>query len=116
MSILTRQRMEKSYCLSLLFLVLCSVFFTATESSEIENSLTCSLCKLVMTGLDEAILDPTNEQEIRDWLLQVCNYITGQFETICQEFILEYTDDIIESVVGGYLDPDTVCTAISACP
>ena len=40
------------------------------------------------------------------------------FRSIKQRFNFRYDnlDDIIESVVGGYLDPDTVCTAISACP
>ena len=27
-----------------------------------------------------------------------------------------YVDDILEAIVAGYLDPNTICNAISACP
>merc|ERR1712154_419340 len=96
--------------------LLLSLFGLMPTPEGAENSIVCSICELVINGIDSAIVDPTNEQEIRDWLLKACGYLDSQIETICLEFVYEYTDDIIEQVVAGYLDPQTVCTAISACP
>ena len=57
-------------------------------------------------------------QAVADFLLNVCNSLggLGQLETMCIEFVTEYTDDIIEMLVGQFLEPEMVCTAISACP
>ena len=55
-------------------------------------------------------------QEIADWLAQACNYVGQMLEPMCLEFVLEYTDDIIDQLVDNYLNPDQVCLAIGACP
>ena len=55
-------------------------------------------------------------QDITDWLAQICNYVGPNLESMCLEFINEYTDDIIDQLVNNYLNPDQVCQAIGACP
>lgn len=81
-----------------------------------ENVLICTLCESIMTSIDESIVDPTNEQEIADYLAQICNYVGPNLEAMCLEFITEYTDDIIDQFVNNYLNPDQICAAIGACP
>merc|ERR1712243_14945 len=80
------------------------------------NVLSCTICEIILTAIDESIADPTNEQEIAEYLSQICNYVGQNLETWCLEFITEYTDDIIDQLVNNYLDPDKVCNAIGVCP
>merc|ERR1712059_123233 len=80
------------------------------------NPVICTVCEAVMKALDETLVEPSNEQAVADFLGQVCKYLGGQLETICIEFVGEYTDDIIDMLVAQYLNPDQVCTALSACP
>jgi len=80
------------------------------------NVLSCTICEIILTAIDESIVDPTNEQEIADYLSQICNYVGPNLEAMCLEFITEYTDDIIDQLVNNYLDPDKVCNAIGVCP
>jgi len=100
-------------CLSILFLLGSEVNGEIVKS---ENVLICTLCESIMTSIDESIVDPTNEQEIADYLAQICNYVGPNLEAMCLEFITEYTDDIIDQFVNNYLNPDQICAAIGACP
>merc|ERR1719228_1502017 len=81
-----------------------------------QNFVTCTICEAVMKAVDESLVDPANEQAVADFLSQVCAYLGGQWETICIEFLGEYTDDIIDMLVNQYLNPDEICAAIGACP
>merc|ERR1712117_593965 len=74
-----------------------------------ETVLICTLCESIMTSIDESIVDPTNEQEIADYLAQICNYVGANLEAMCLEFINEYTDDITDQLVNNYLNPDQIC-------
>ena len=89
-----------------------------------------------MTALDESIVDPNNEQvkrvaantfifvlifsfyfqAVADFLAQICSYVGPNLESICLEFINEYTDDIIDQLVNNFLQPQQVCASIGACP
>merc|ERR1739845_50916 len=80
------------------------------------NFVTCTICETIMTALDENITDPSNEQAVADFLAQICNYVGPNLESICLEFINEYTDDIIDQLVHNYLQPQQVCASIGACP
>ena len=47
------------------------------KATKTQNMVTCTGCKLVMSTLDELLIDPENELAIADALDEVCNY-TGQ--------------------------------------
>merc|ERR1712215_574208 len=102
---------------SVLFLMVCT-----EQEMEVEvkiddgNFVTCTICEAVMTAVDEALVDPANEQAVSEFLLQVCSYLGPNLETMCYEFLAESTDDIIDQLVDKLLDPEEVCTAILACP
>merc|ERR1712037_323660 len=97
-------------CLLVVLLVSCGP--VSSSGSEDENFLTCTLCEGVMKALDEALVDPASEQAVADFLLQVCSYVGDNLESICNEFLAEYTDDIIDQLVDKFLNPDEVCKAI----
>ena len=47
------------------------------KTAKTQNVVTCTGCKLVMSTLDELLVDPENELAIANALDEVCNY-TGQ--------------------------------------
>merc|ERR1712203_910965 len=85
----------KLSALSLVILLVCCHSAASTNDSY-DNFLTCTICEGVMTALDEALVDPASEQAVANHLLQVCSYVGDNLESICDEFIAEYTDDIID--------------------
>merc|ERR1712179_155662 len=105
----------KLSALSLVILLVCYDSASSNNASN-DNFLTCTICEGVVTALDEALVDPASEQAVADYLLQVCSYVGDNLESICDEFIAEYTDDIIDQLVDKFLNPDEVCKAINACP
>ena len=47
------------------------------KTTKTQNVVTCTGCKLVISTLDELLIDPENELAIANALDEVCNY-TGQ--------------------------------------
>ena len=64
---------------------------TASVDGSAENALVCALCEAIMTALDSALVDPTSEAAVTEFLLQVCNYVGPNLESMCREFVAEYT-------------------------
>merc|ERR1711913_200961 len=107
------------FIMSLKSILMLFLFFVSNincEPSRSKNVLICEVCETIMTAIDGSIVDPTNEQDIADWLAQICNYVGPNLEAMCLEFVNEYTDDIIDQLVNNYLNPEQVCQAIGACP
>jgi len=102
--------------------VLSQSTFVTSESQHIKvlakqkDALTCTICKTLIESLDETIIDPNNEQALADLLAGICNSLDGQIEIMCQEFVSEFIDDILEMIVGNYLEPEIFCTSLGVCP
>ena len=56
------------------------------KTTKTQNVVTCTGCKLVMSTLDELLIDPENELAIANALDEVCNY-TGQ---LFSESLIDY--------------------------
>merc|ERR1711909_8035 len=113
--------LSKMLKLFLFVAAVCAAIASAAEpfSEQVvagKNNIICAICELIITGIDSAIVDPVNEEMLRERLLSQCKLLDSQLETICQEFVMEYTDDILEVIVAGCLGPNASCNAISACP
>merc|ERR1712141_41663 len=71
--------------------ILAAVILAVSAIPQTKNELTCSICVDIMTDLDEFITSDTTEQEIVDFVKQLCAAI-GQlidgFEATCN-FISE---------------------------
>jgi len=80
-----------------------------------QNDLTCSLCMTLMEVLDATITDPTNEEEVAEFLDQICSFLPELLQQECHALILEYTDDILELLVNQYLAPRDICAALTLC-
>ena len=56
----------------------------------------CELCEFAITKLDEMLEDKHNEQEIKDALGKLCDYMPMSITDECKAFVSTYTDTIIE--------------------
>merc|ERR1712098_412987 len=103
---------------SLVFL-LCLVLAVSTKPIT-RNELTCSICMDIMTDLDEFITSDTTEQEIVDFVKQICaalGQIIDGFEATCNFIVGSQIPALIDAFVHDNLDPTQVCTQIfGACP
>merc|ERR1711973_261556 len=84
------------------------------------NQLTCDICTDIMTDLDNFITSDTTEQEIIDFVKEICHAL-GQlisgFEATCNLLVTSQLPAIIEGFVNDNLNPTQVCTdVLAACP
>merc|ERR1711868_29628 len=80
----------------------------------------CAICKDIMEDLDEFITSDTTEQEIVDFIKQICGAlgsIIPDFEATCNFIIQSQIPALIDAFVHDNMDPTQVCTDIfGACP
>jgi len=74
----------------------------------------CPLCEFVITRLDSMLQDNATEEEVKDTVEQICNYMPKTVKSQCREFIDEYGDTIIEYLIQE-LDPQEICTKLGLC-
>merc|ERR1739845_77841 len=84
------------------------------------NELTCQICVDIVTDLDNWLTDDKTEQEIVDFVKQLCAAL-GQlipgFQATCDFLIESQLPSIIDGLVNDNLDPTTICTqTLGACP
>merc|ERR1711935_718925 len=124
---IARYTMESFNFKSIILLTICTISFsqdvlagkqcsTDPKTTKTQNVVTCTGCKLVMSTLDELLIDPENELAIADALDEVCNYTVASFVEECHFMICTYYDVLIELVVSEILDPETACNFLTLCP
>merc|ERR1719320_2020570 len=92
----------------------------AAVSAQPRNQLTCDICTDIMTDLDNFITSDTTEQEIIDFVKEICHAL-GQiipgFEATCNLLVTSQLPAIIEGFVNDNMNPTQVCTdLLGACP
>jgi len=100
----------------LLLLVACLAGLAVSAPS---NELLCSLCVDIVTDLDEFITSDTTEQQIVEFVEQLCSAIGQLFPSLegsCKALVESQLPAIIDGLVNNNLNPQEVCTAIAACP
>merc|ERR1712018_33958 len=103
-----------------LLLVLACVILAVSAIPQTKNELTCYIRMDIMTDLDEFITSDTTEQEIVDFVKQICaalGQIIDGFEATCNFIVGSQIPALIDAFVHDNLDPTQVCTQIfGACP
>lgn len=97
-------------------LVISFVALNVQQTGAVKNDLTCTLCMTLMEILDATITDPTNEEQVAEFLDQICNVLPSSLQIECHTLVTEYVDDIIELLVNQYLAPKDICDALTLCP
>jgi len=81
---------------------------------KVESKQTCTLCEFVMTQLDSMLKDNSTEEEIRDTVEHVCDYLPKTVKDQCRAFVEEYGDMVI-NYLSQSLDPKEICTELKLC-
>merc|ERR1712059_123300 len=105
----------KAICLLVLFCLIVS----ASAEPKTDQELLCNVCVDVVTDLDEWITDDKTEQEIVEFVEQLCTAlgsILPDLEATCIALIESQLPAIIDSLINDYVDPQEVCNSIGACP
>merc|ERR1711890_2069 len=84
------------------------------------NELLCSICIDLMTNIDNFITSDTTEQEIIAFAEELCHLLgsalnSPEIEAQCNAMFEENLPAIIEAFVNGNLNPEQICTALTAC-
>ncbi|XP_059489163.1 prosaposin [Neocloeon triangulifer] len=74
----------------------------------------CVICEFVMTQLDDMLKNNATEDDIKNAVHTVCNYLPKSVSTKCNEFVNEYADLVIQLLVQS-LDPKQVCQELGLC-
>jgi len=108
---------------SLLFAALATtlaIYAFAAPAAELsldnKNYITCTICKDLVGLVDNAILGNSTIGQIEDQLDQFCDLLPNLVTDLCHDFVHNNLEGIIDSIVNEYLDPEELCTSLSACP
>lgn len=75
---------------------------------------TCVLCEYVLHEIQKFLTDGQTEEEIRQEVDAICNYMPGSIEKECHEFVNTYAPAIIQMLVEE-IDPQQICTMLHLC-
>jgi len=74
----------------------------------------CVICEYTVSYLDKMLEDKNNEEEIREALEAVCDYMPSSVKQQCDRFVDSYTDMIIQLLTGD-VTPKEVCEYLGLC-
>merc|ERR1711892_550006 len=113
--------MGSSTCAMKAVLSILSCLLASTLSAP-KNDLTCSICVDVVTDIDNFITSETTEQQIVEFLEEICLSLGSllppdlHLDIFCTNLVDEQLPGIIDGLVEQNLNPEEVCVSISACP
>ena len=85
------------------------------QPSEITlGSAECSLCRYVISYIDNVIQNNKSEAAIEAALEKVCSILPGAIKTTCDQFVETYGPVLIQ-LIEKYGTPDKVCDALKLC-
>ena len=74
----------------------------------------CIICEYVISYLDKALTNKTNEDELKQALEEVCDLLPSSVKNQCDSFVEAYTDMIIQ-LLTGEVTPKEVCGYLGLC-
>jgi saposin len=79
------------------------------------NAVVCESCRLVAGFLKTEFQQPDFQNEIKEELKTICDFIPGQYATQCDAVLDDYIPQVFQMVIAR-LDPDTICPEMKMCP
>merc|ERR1712241_1508133 len=80
------------------------------------KDLLCDICIDIITDLDQWLTSDTTEDQIVEWIEQVCDLLSAIVpEAICKSLIESQIPAIIDGLVNDNLNPQELCGSIGAC-
>ncbi len=74
----------------------------------------CIICEYIISYLDKALTNKTNEEEIKQALEEVCDVLPSSVKNQCDSFVEAYTDMVIQ-LLTGEVTPKEVCGYLGLC-
>ncbi len=74
----------------------------------------CIICEYIISYLDKALTNKTNEDEIKQALEEVCDVLPSSVKNQCDSFVEAYTDMVIQ-LLTGEVTPKEVCGYLGLC-
>jgi len=68
----------------------------------------CTICKTVVSTIDDFISDDATEKQIKDGLETVCSILPSSMEKMCDSMVDTYSDLAVQIVTKEYT-PEQVC-------
>ncbi|KAJ5072527.1 hypothetical protein M0811_01542 [Anaeramoeba ignava] len=78
------------------------------------RGIECTVCEMIMELLDNFLKDNHTDQEIEQFLENVCNMLPSFLSGPCDSLVQEYLPQIINLIVNG-VTPDQICSMIGLC-
>lgn len=86
----------------------------AANAGQKKNTQFCTLCEYFLHFVQETLASPTNEENIKASVLNMCHKIRKEFQPECQSFVDMYADAIIALLIQE-IDPSQICPKLSVC-
>lgn len=80
----------------------------------VENGNLCSICELSLHFLQEVLADPKTEDDIKQKVERICDYLPKTVTGQCQGFITSYGDAVVALLIQD-IDPSEVCPKMRMC-
>jgi len=85
------------------------------DQSDVSESGTCSVCEFLVQELDSALDDPSDVEEVKEFLENACAYMpTESMKATCKNFVETYTASILDLIAHG-ASPKEVCQELGLC-
>ncbi|XP_023348956.1 prosaposin [Eurytemora carolleeae] len=82
-----------------------------------DKDVGCVMCEFAMQVIDEHLDDEPTIEQIERTVQFLCSYLPGSIADICEQFIDNNGQKIIEGLVSEELSPKQVCTVqLNLCP
>ena len=113
--------------------VVASLAFVA-EGKKDRNDLLCTICLDVVEDIDSWLTSDTTEEQIVDWIDNICQVNTAQFSNflrnilqilgellspdliqMCEVVLGAQIPNIIDDLVNNNLNPEQVCQKLGSC-
>ncbi|GIQ90557.1 saposin, partial [Kipferlia bialata] len=77
-------------------------------------SIWCDVCETIMVDVENFVTADTTEEELYEFLDNVCDIFPDFFVEECDSIINQYIDQVVDLIMSDY-PPDVVCEMIGLC-
>ncbi|CAG5121767.1 unnamed protein product, partial [Candidula unifasciata] len=89
-------------------------FKSRSETPKLTSNITCSLCKYVVSYVEDALKKNATEAEIVAILQGICNELPQNYSQECKTLVSQYVPLIVQLLLAE-LKPEQICEALSFC-
>lgn len=81
---------------------------------DLEGKKECAFCEYLMHYLQQAITNPTTEDEVKQVMGKVCKKLPESVRGTCYDFLSSYGDAVI-ALIAQEIDPSVICPMMHVC-